>query len=452
MMRLTKRVFSDLAIWMMGFGILVGILFPFFMRLLGISDSIVMTWWFFTVCMIAGLCVGFVNILLAKRVVGQRLNVLASHMKDISGHLKSLEHKENFDCSPLKCHIPVDSEDAIGASSLAFNNLVDTLADTMNAEISIRNYTQMLTSHLETTGLCRSALLRLIDMLDAQGGAILVDEEGELTVHCASGLTGTDRLQDNPLVLDTLRTMKDRLIDIPSDIELDGVVTSFRPHQVMVRPIIYKQLPLGVILLATSGCFKGELFANLDVFAKSLALALHNAMTHDQVQKLAAVDPLTSAYNRRFGYARLHEEFNRAAKQESALGLLMIDVDKFKQINDVYGHSVGDRVLRSIVTSIRSQLREGDIVVRLGGDEFMVILLGASRMDSGVLAENIRRQVDERRISYGEQAIEVSISVGAVSFPEFDVDNENDLVEAADKALYIVKNAGRNKVSVFDIS
>lgn len=73
-------------------------------------------------------------------------------------------------------------------------------------------------------------------------------------------------------------------------------------------------------------------------------------------------------------------------------------------------------------------------------------------MDSGVLAENIRRQVDERRISYGEQAIEVSISVGAVSFPEFDVDNENDLVEAADKALYIVKNAGRNKVSVFDIS
>ncbi len=451
MIRLTKKVFSDLAIWMMGFGILIGIMFPFLMLLLGIDSSIVMTLWFFIVCMSAGLCVGLVNILLAKHVVGKRLTILANHMQDISGHLKVLESSEGFDCSSLKCHIPIDSDDAIGDSSRSFNNLVNTLTDTMNAEISLRTYTQMLTSHLETEGLCRNALIRLMDMMEAQGGAILVDEGGEFTVRCTVGLTGTGRLNENPLLLDSLRTLRAKCINIPSDIFLDGVVTSFRPQQVAVQPIIYKQLPLGVILLATSSSFKGKLFDNLDIFAKSFALALHNAMTHDQVQRLAAVDPLTGAYNRRFGYSRLHEEFTRAVRQEGALGLLMIDVDKFKQVNDVYGHAVGDRVLRSIVASIRSQLREGDIVVRLGGDEFTVILLGASRMDSKMIAEKIRRRVDESRLSYGEQSIHITVSVGGVSFPELDVDNENNLVEAADKALYVVKNSGRNNVTLHSL-
>ncbi|MBI9095337.1 MAG: sensor domain-containing diguanylate cyclase [Sphaerochaeta sp.] len=448
MIRITKRVFSDLAIWMMGFGILVGLVFPFFMLLLGIEPSIVMTWWFFAVCMLAGLCVGAVNIMLSHRIVGDRLNLLAKHMKDIENHLKSITGSaQSMDCTPANCHIPVDSEDAIGASSLAFNNLVDTLAKSIQIEMDIRAYTQLLSTHLETDHLCRNALTSLNMMIGCPSGAILVEDGGELRVYHTVGLTKSSSLSTNPLILDSMQTLKRNVINIPEDVMLEGVMTSFRPREIIVEPIVYKHQSLGAVVLASDQTFSPEVLDHLDLFGTSLALALHNAITHDQVQKLAAIDPLTNVYNRRFGLSRLHEEFVRAVKQNMALAVLMIDIDHFKQVNDVYGHTVGDRVLRTIAGTTRTQMREGDILVRLGGDEFMVVLLGASKADALEVGEAIRRQIDEKHIKYGEQSIHVTLSLGGASFPELDVEYEKDLLEAADQALYRVKESGRNKMA-----
>ena len=89
------------------------------------------------------------------------------------------------------------------------------------------------------------------------------------------------------------------------------------------------------------------------------------------------MDPLTDAYNRRFGLARLREEFSRAVRAENPLGILMLDLDHFKAINDTYGHLVGDRVLRAVATACRRVVREGDILIRYGGEEFLVLLPGA---------------------------------------------------------------------------
>jgi diguanylate cyclase (GGDEF)-like protein len=432
---------------MMGFGVLVGTLFPFFMLLLGVPASLAMRGWFFCVCILAGLCVGAVNILLAKRVVGNRIVTLSRHMTTIEGHLKDLAGKnEVFDCSPLKCHIPVDSEDAIGDSSRSFNSLVDTLAKSLQTEMSIRAYTQMLTSHLETEELCRDALVSLMDMTKAPSGAILVEEDGELQLRCTVGLLKADSLQTNPLVLDTLQILRRAIIDIPQDIQLDGVLASFPPRQIIVEPIVYKQIGIGILVLASPDSFEEDTFQNLELFCKSLALALHNAIAHDQVQRLAAIDPLTGVYNRRFGQSRLHEEFVRSVKHDTSLGLLMIDIDNFKQINDAYGHSVGDRVLRSVAATAKAQLREGDIIVRPGGDEFMVVLLGAARSDVHDVGENILRSVEEKRVNYGEQTIHVTVSVGGCSFPELDAEYEKELMEAADKALYLAKESGRNRM------
>ncbi|MFA6846248.1 MAG: GGDEF domain-containing protein, partial [Sphaerochaetaceae bacterium] len=152
-------------------------------------------------------------------------------------------------------------------------------------------------------------------------------------------------------------------------------------------------------------------------------------------------------YNRRFGIARLHEEFVRAVKQNTSMGLLMMDIDNFKQVNDTYGHSIGDRVLKTVALTARAQLREGDIIVRLGGDEFILVLLGASRSDSRDIGEKIRRIIEEKRVSYGEQSIHITVSIGGTSFPEFDADYEKELIEEADRSLYLVKNSGRNRVS-----
>ena len=448
MIRITRKVFDDLAIWMVGFGMFIGIVFPYFMLLMGVSGAIALTWWFRTACILAGLFVGVVNIALARRVVGDKLRLLADHMVGIEGNLKAISGKnEAFDCSSMKCHIPVDSADAIGESSQAFNNMVDTLSRSMHTEISIRTYTQMLTNHLETDKLCSHALDSLLEISGAQGGAILVEDSGEMRLISSFGIRKPEVLLDNQLLLNVLKTESRNIVDIPDDLMLDGVVTDFRPRVSILEPIKYKQIPMGIIVLVSGSLFRDDLLDTLDLFSRSLALALHNAMVHDQVQRLAAIDPLTGIYNRRFGMTRLHEEFVRAVQIESAIGLLMLDIDHFKGVNDTYGHSIGDRVIRQIANVAREALREGDILIRLGGDEFMAVLLGASLHDVSLTAERIRRQVEERAISFGDQRVQVTVSIGGVSFPEKDVAGEQELIDAADRALYHAKNSGRNKVS-----
>lgn len=449
MIRFTKKVFTDLALWMTGFGMLTGILFPLFVLLVGVPSSLALSWWFITACILAGLCVGTVNIVLARTVVGRRLKVLSQRMIKIEGHLKEIAGKDAvFECSPADCFIPVDSEDELGESARAFNNLVDTVSHSLQTEISIRSYTQMLTNHLEIEALCRNALDTLLSICEAQGGAILVEESGEMRILSSSGISQPERLAGNRLVLDVLRSEKRNLIEVPEGILLDGVVTDFRPREILLEPIQYKQIPLAILVLASSKSFQTSVKDNLELFGKGLALALHNAMTHDQVQKLAAVDPLTGIYNRRFGATRLHEEFIRAVHLETALGLMMFDIDHFKSVNDTYGHSIGDRVIRMIAHTARAALREGDIIVRLGGDEFLAVLLGASATDVAQTAEKIRRQVEDSELTLGDQRVRVSVSIGAVSFPEKNVQNEQELTDAADRALYSAKNSGRNRVVV----
>jgi two-component system, cell cycle response regulator len=449
MIRLTRKVFDDLAIWMVGFGMLIGIVFPFFMVMLGVSHEIALSWWFFATCIVAGLFVGSVNIILARTVVGNRLKLLASHMVTIEDHLKEISGKnEAFECNAMKCHIPVDSADAIGDSASAFNALVDTLSQSMHTEIGIRTYTQMLTNHLETDKLCRNALDSLIQMSEAQGGAILTEESGEMKLLASVGIRKPEFLLENQLILNVLRKETRNIVEIPEGMFLDGILADFTPRMTILEPVKYKQIPMGIIVLASGKPFRPEVLDTLDLFSKSLALALHNAITHDQVQKLAAIDPLTGLYNRRFGMTRLREEYVRSIQIESALGLIMFDIDHFKAVNDTYGHSIGDRVIRQIANTARSVLREGDIIIRLGGDEFLAVLLGASMHDVALTAEKFRRQIEEKVISYGDQQIHVTVSLGGVSYPEFECAGEQDLIDAADRALYLAKNAGRNRFAV----
>ena len=181
---------------------------------------------------------------------------------------------------------------------------------------------------------------------------------------------------------------------------------------------------------------------------QGMGLALTNALAHDRLQRLVAVDPLTSAYNRRFGLARLREEFSRSRRSGTPLGLLMIDVDHFKSVNDTYGHLVGDRVLASIVRAIRPVLREGDVLMRFGGEEFLVIMPAAAKDDVSRIGERMRRTVEEIAIPEGDQHIRVTISLGGVSYPDADAPTEDVLIVHADQSMYQAKQEGRNRVVV----
>jgi len=447
MIRLTRKVFNDLSIWMMGFGLIIGVIFPFFVTWMGIPSEYVMTPWFFGVCILAGIIVGAVNIRLTRMVVGARLTLLADRMQYVTHNLKSFKNNDEYeDCTAEKCLILVDSEDVIGQSAQAFNMLVQALSESIQTESSLSEFTQMLASQLSINEMTTKALQKLMSHANAAAGAILIEGEGDLTVAISLGIRDASSIIKSDHVLNALRTESRQILSLPENVMVEGVLTDFRPREVIIEPILYKEVVLGLIILANATTFTQDALNRLELFRQGLALALHNALLFDRLERLAAVDPLTSTYNRRFGLTRLHEEFGRSLRNNSPLGVLMFDIDHFKIVNDTYGHLAGDRVLVRIANVSRNVLREGDILIRYGGEEFLALLPGTSRDDVGRIAERLRHRVSEASVIDGEETIKVTISVGGISFPQTEVVNETEMVNQADKALYKAKEGGRNRV------
>lgn len=449
MIRLTRKVFTDLAIWMIGFGLTIGVVFPFFVMVIGVPSSLVLTWWFFAACVSAGIVVGMVNIGLARVVIGRRLRVLSQRMGMVETNLRRIASSGDLErCSPEECFVEIDSDDELGESALAFNHLVEALTFAHQTEAAVRGFNEVLASQLELEALTSQALELLIQHSGASAGAILVESEGELRVSASYGIDTPTALAANDHVRRALRVETRQVVSVPQDVVVQGVLVDFRPREVIVDPLCYKHVPLGVLVLAGSEAFSGEIRTRVDLFCQGLSLALNNALAHDRLQRLAAIDPLTGVYNRRFGMARLHEEFGRAVRQSVPLGVLMFDIDHFKSVNDTYGHLVGDRVLSRVAKLSRSVMREGDNIIRYGGEEFMAVLPAASKSDIRDVGERLRRLVAEVSIKDGDQSIAITISVGGTSYPETDVEGELDLVKLADKALYSAKDSGRNRVVV----
>ena len=446
MLRLTRKVFNDLAIWMIGLGLIMGIIFPFFTTVLGVSSRFVLTPRFFASCMLAGFIVGFVNIVLARKTVGSRLRLLADHMRLVEEKFREMSESGNIDkCNLDVCSIQVDSEDEIGESGRAFNYLIEALALSYRTDASVRSFTEMLASNLELDLLANQALEQLLHHTDAGAGGILIEIEGAVKIAASRGILSHNSLIENEHVRFSLRTGKGQTLVLPDDVLVEGLWTDFRPREVLIDPVFYKGRPLAMIVLASASGFS-ETNARLDLFRNGLAIALNNALTHQHLQRLAAVDPLTGIYNRRFGMSRLHEEFSRAVRMTSSLGLLMFDIDHFKEVNDTYGHIAGDCVLAELANTVRSVLREGDVLVRYGGEEFLAILPSASKEGSMHWGERLRQIVENTSIPYGDKMIRVTISVGCTSYPELYAEGDQDLVKCADKALYSAKESGRNKV------
>jgi diguanylate cyclase (GGDEF)-like protein len=447
MVRITKKVFTDLSIFMIGLGLLIGVVFPFFVSWVGIPSEYVFKPWFFVACITAGIIVGAINISLARAVVGSRLKLLGDRMQYVTKNLKAIKSgQENVTCDAEQCQIKVDSEDEIGHSTQAFNSLVETLFASIETENSLNGFNKILGSQLALRDLTDKALQQLMLHTGSAAGAIMIEKDGALHIAISQGIKNVDFLIQSDHIKNVLRSERRIQISLPDDVQVEGVLTDFRPREVIIEPVLYKDVVLGLIVLATAKSYSNDNLIRLNLFGQSLALALHNAMLFDRLERLAALDSLTGIYNRRFGMTRLHEEFGRALRMNSPIGILMMDLDHFKQVNDTYGHLTGDRVLIQLARVARSVLREGDILIRYGGEEFMAILPGASCQDVLNVGERLCRKVSETRIEEGNGSIQLTISMGGISFPEFDIANETELVNRADQALYLAKESGRNCV------
>ena len=447
MPRLTSRVFTDLSIWMMGFGLLIGLVFPPFCILLGLPAARVLTPLFFASTLVAGLVVGAVNFELSRLVVGRRLRLLAERMGTVEHQLAEAVFNHDWSgCDPQSCALPVDSADEVGASSAAFNRLIETLARSHGVETAIRDFSAVLSSEFELEGLGSAALDGLLRHSRAEAGVILVAREDRLEPLAGRGLRGTDGLADSDHVRRVLRRDRTEQLRIAEpDLIVDSLLVGQAVREILVAPITFKSVPLGVVILATPDHFERDDLELLEHLRSDLGLAVNNALAHDRLERLAAVDPLTDAYNRRFGLARLREEFSRAVRAENPLGILMLDLDHFKAINDTYGHLVGDRVLRGVAGACRRVVREGDVLIRYGGEEFLVLLPGAGAEDVRQVGERIRRAIGETSVSDGDQQVRVTVSLGGATFRDT-TDTTDSLVALADAALYDAKESGRNRL------
>ncbi len=183
----------------------------------------------------------------------------------------------------------------------------------------------------------------------------------------------------------------------------------------------------------------------LSMISAPLAIAVRNAEMYRQVEELAVKDPLTNVLNRRAFTGILEREFRRAVRYNTPITLMILDLDYFKKVNDTYGHLVGDNVLREVAKICQSSLRDIDVLVRYGGEEFVILLPGTNLQEGMVVANRIKSRMEKNRFDAAMNDISVTVSIGIAHYPALPIIRTAEtLFLQADQALYAAKRAGRN--------
>ena len=313
----------------------------------------------------------------------------------------------------LRERVPVRGRDEFAALGSAFNQMAADLEARLNdlederqrlREANSR-FGDALAATLDPEQLRRVIVESAVEATHADGGLLRAEDGSVITVGDTS--SAPRRLE---FELTTGRTSFGTLILLGANFDNDATITAA-------------------------------------ALAGQAVVALENARLHQIVERQALVDVLTGLANRRQGEEALVAELARAQRHGGSVGLILVDLDDFKSINDRYGHPTGDLVLRAFADTLRETLREIDVAARWGGEEFAVVLPGSDLEGTAQVADRLRGALADRSIaSLDGDLIQVTASFGAAAA---DGHGEVDeLVEAADDALYRAKRAGKNRVFV----
>ncbi|MEN6296864.1 MAG: diguanylate cyclase [Rectinema sp.] len=272
--------------------------------------------------------------------------------------------------------------------------------------------------------------------------------EGEL-----EGLTFPAHGIENPSV----RALQEHKIVICNNVpeEFPGFI---RPNNDFITlswlgiPLIYEKKVIGLLALDNQAlnAYNDQHVRIVSSLADYIAIALEHARKHQLVTYQAMTDRLSGLANRYGLETQGMEIFQKSIEQDQPIGVLMIDIDHFKQVNDTYGHAYGDIVLRSITQAIREQIRSRDYAVRYGGEEFVVLLPGLSAREALIVAERLRIRISQTVIEKERKLPTVSIGIYAAVPGPLDILHE--FIRRADLALYTAKEAGRNRSRVWSTS
>ena len=292
-----------------------------------------------------------------------------------------------------------------------------------------------------------------VEILDAR-----LSSRGYAIVTAATGEEALDRVKEEPphlILLDVMmpgldghqvaRRIKDDetlpfipIILVTALNEAEDVVQGLESgaDDYISKPYNFRELEARVRAMLRIKFLQDE----LDLKNRELELA------NKRLKKLSITDGLTELFNHRHVHQLLHDEFERSARTGEAVAVAMMDLDRFKNINDTYGHPTGDVILYETARIIKETAREIDMPGRYGGEEFIAILPGTEEEAAAHFAERVRQAVEGYVFRDGATEIRMTVSCGVASFPAPGVDAPEALLKAADEALYQAKHGGRNQV------
>ncbi|HVF03808.1 MAG TPA: diguanylate cyclase [Frankiaceae bacterium] len=373
----------------------------------------------------------------------------------------------------LDTHIDVRSRDEVGKLALAFNTMTDELRTYIEALQESRDELKRNLTRLGDTLSSTHDLKKMLAVIvetamvttRAEAGALMLfsGNRDELYLKVGRGLDGrvssaSVRVAVGAGVAGHVAQTGEGvhgLVGPDAQGELKLAASEPRADSVIAVPLKSQGRVIGVLNLydrIDADSFDDNDLTTIRSFANQATVAIDNVLLHQEAQRLSITDGLTGLWNYRYFQMNFDKEIERASRFQRPLALLIFDLDKFKQVNDVHGHQRGDSVLIELATRVKGAIREVDTLARYGGEEFVLILpetdLDGATLAAGKICEIVRQR---RFGTADEEPIRVTVSVGVAVYPEHGR-SAATLIRSADAALYAAKDAGRDGYWVATVS
>lgn len=314
-----------------------------------------------------------------------------------------------------------------------------------------------ITAELDQPKLLRSILMRATSLLNAPSGdlALYDEDRQEIEVVVSHNLgkdyTGVRLALGEGAMGKVAQTHQPLFAENYQEWEGRSPQYQGAPlHAILAAPMLIRNRLVGVIGVGDSDpkrCFTPADLHLLTLFTQQAAIAVENARLFDETRRLAITDPLTNLYNRRGLFELGQHEIERFHRFHRPLAAIMLDIDHFKQVNDIYSHAVGDQVLRALAETCRANLREVDLLGRYGGEEFAILLPETDVQGAEQVAERLRHEIASAPVMTRRGPITVTVSLGVTGA----LNGSSELavlLDRADTAMYAAKQAGRDRVVV----
>ena len=324
----------------------------------------------------------------------------------------------------------------------------DEVLKTLGSELNKLGVTCLVASHAEDTRTLQIQYVSLRSRAFALAEKIAGIRMQELQL-CGEQFLFYERVLENRRPVFSAEPLKVLAAAVPGRSNsfmrrLSKIAGISEGSKMLFLPLIAREKVIGTLWLWGENLLESDL-ASASIFGSQVAVTLENARLYSEIKRLAVTDELTGLYNRRGGLELGQREFKSATRHARPLSAILLDIDHFKDVNDTFGHMIGDQVLQSITEQFRSHLRVTDIAVRFGGEEFLIILPEANLASAVGVAERLRELVAELVVHVKGGTVQITISAGvAERTPR--MQDLMELISHADEALYCAKHSGRNQV------